>query len=220
MNRLFTAAVALAALGTPLISPASSHREAPTIAGLPRLDGTDLYMFRSYEPGRQNYVTFIANYIPLQDPGGGPNFYTLDPNAVYAINIDNTGEAVANMQFLFYFSNTEKHIAVDAGNKSVQIPLLNSGPVNPQGQNLNVQESYKLYVRRNDGTPQQVVNYTTGTDRLLQAGRQHRQQVDSGLRRLRPGLCLYHLHTGLHRHRARVCRTAQGRLRRQPRRDL
>jgi hypothetical protein len=163
MNRPVKAAVALLALSIPLLSLASSHREAPTIAGLPRLDGTDLYMFRSYESGRQNYVTFIANYIPLQEPTGGPNFFTLDPNAVYAINIDNTGEAVANMQFLFYFTNTEKHIAVDAGNKSVQIPLLNSGPVNPAGQNLNVQESYKLYVRRNDGTPQPVVNYSTGT---------------------------------------------------------
>jgi hypothetical protein len=163
MNRLLIGAAALAALGLPLFSSASSHREAPTIAGSPRLDGTDLYMFRSYESGRQNYVTFIANYNPLQDPSGGPNFFELDPNAAYAINIDNTGEAVANLQFLFYFTNTEKHIAVDAGNKSVQIPLLNSGPVNPQGQNLNVQESYKLYVRRNDGTPQQIVNYSTGT---------------------------------------------------------
>ncbi|HEY4771517.1 MAG TPA: DUF4331 domain-containing protein [Steroidobacteraceae bacterium] len=163
MNRLVKVAVALVALGIPPLSLASSHREAPTIAGMPRLDGTDLYMFRSYESGRQNNVTFIANYIPLQDPAGGPNFYKLDPNAAYAINIDNTGEGVANMQFLFYFTNIEKHLAVDAGNQSVQIPLLNSGPVNPAGQNLNDQETYKLYVRRNDGSAQPVVNYTLGT---------------------------------------------------------
>ena len=55
---------------------ASSHREAPAIAGMPRVDATDFYMFRSYEPGRANYVTFIANYIPLQAPYGGPNYFT------------------------------------------------------------------------------------------------------------------------------------------------
>jgi hypothetical protein len=54
----------------PLFASASSHREAPNIAGKPRVDGTDFYMFRSYEPGRSNYVTFLANYIPFQDPQG------------------------------------------------------------------------------------------------------------------------------------------------------
>ena len=57
---------------------ASSHREAPSIAGSSRVDGTDFYMFRSYEPGRSSYVTFLANYIPFQDPQGGPNFYNMD----------------------------------------------------------------------------------------------------------------------------------------------
>ena len=47
---------------------ASSHREAPYIAGSPKLDATDLYMFRSYEAGRQNFVTILANYMPFQDP--------------------------------------------------------------------------------------------------------------------------------------------------------
>jgi Domain of unknown function (DUF4331) len=63
----------LAATATllPLCAVASSHREAPSIAGQPRVDGTDFYMFRSYEPGRSAYVTLIANYIPLQDPFGG-----------------------------------------------------------------------------------------------------------------------------------------------------
>ena len=56
----------------------SSHREAPFITKLPKLDGTDLYMFRSYETGRQDYVTIIANYQPLQDAYGGPNYFTMD----------------------------------------------------------------------------------------------------------------------------------------------
>src|SRR5271163_4300341 len=71
MNKLKPAgAVLLGASLLPLYSFASSHREAPGIAGMPRLDGTDFYMFRSYEPGRSAYVTLIANYIPLQDAHG------------------------------------------------------------------------------------------------------------------------------------------------------
>ncbi|MBA3591853.1 DUF4331 family protein, partial [Methylibium sp.] len=60
---LTATALALAAIGTSAL--ASSHREAPFLAMSGRaVDGTDLYMFRSYEPGRQDYVTVIADYIP------------------------------------------------------------------------------------------------------------------------------------------------------------
>ena len=64
------------------IALASSHREAPFISGQPKVDGTDLYMFRSYETGRQNFVTILANYQPFQDPQGGPNFAMFDPDAL------------------------------------------------------------------------------------------------------------------------------------------
>jgi hypothetical protein len=87
MNPPVQIAIALAAAAVPLLSFASSHREAPNIAGSPKVDGTDLYLFRSYEPGRAGFVTLLANYIPFQDPGGGPNFYQLDPHAIYAINV-------------------------------------------------------------------------------------------------------------------------------------
>jgi len=50
---------------------ASSHREAPLITGTPKLDGADFYMFNSYEAGRSNFVTFVADYLPLQDAYGG-----------------------------------------------------------------------------------------------------------------------------------------------------
>ena len=73
-----TAALALAGVSPAL---ASSHREAPNIAKTPKIDNTDLYMFRSYESGRSNFVTILANYQPFQDPQGGPNFYMFDPNA-------------------------------------------------------------------------------------------------------------------------------------------
>src|ERR1700761_7612120 len=73
MDRLTCRLGALLALSLPLLSFASSHREAPNIAGAPRVDGTDVYLFRSYEVGRQGFVTVLANYIPFQDPAGGPN---------------------------------------------------------------------------------------------------------------------------------------------------
>src|ERR1700723_3321869 len=112
----------------PLCALASSHREAPAIAGLPRVDGTDFYMFRSYEPGRSAYVTLIANYIPLQDPAGGPNYFNLDENAVYRINVDNNGDAVSDLSFEFTFTNTYKDLAVSAGGDKIPVPLINIGP--------------------------------------------------------------------------------------------
>src|ERR1039458_8378019 len=66
---------------------ASSHREAPFITTRPKVDGTDFYMFNSYEAGRPGFVTLIANYLPLQDPQGGPNYFFLDDNALYEISI-------------------------------------------------------------------------------------------------------------------------------------
>src|SRR5579863_523581 len=83
---LFTAV----AYGPP--AQAASHREAPAIAGMPRLDTTDFYMFRSYEPGRAGFVTFAADYQPGQDPFSGPNYYELEHNGVYEIHIDNDGD--------------------------------------------------------------------------------------------------------------------------------
>jgi len=132
----------------PLCALASSHREAPAIAGQPRVDGTDFYMFRSYEPGRSAYVTLIANYIPLQDAYGGPNYFSLDPNAVYQIHVDNDGDAASDLTFEFRFTNTLKHLTVNAGGKQIPIPLINSGPIDTTGATLNVTESYSVTVDR------------------------------------------------------------------------
>ena len=71
---------------------ASSHREAPSITTTPKADGTDFYMFRSYETNRSDFITLIANYQPLQDGYGGPNYFSMDPNALYEIHIDNDGD--------------------------------------------------------------------------------------------------------------------------------
>lgn len=83
---------------------ASSHREAPLIVGDPKADATDLYAFVS--PDNKDTVTLIANYIPFEDPAGGPNFYAFDDNVLYAINIDNNGDAKPDITYQFRFKTT------------------------------------------------------------------------------------------------------------------
>jgi len=128
---------------------ASSHREAPFITGQPKLDATDLYMFRSYETGRENFVTILANYQPFQDPHGGPNFHMFNPDALYEVHIDNNGDAVEDITFQFRFTNASKATALTVGGKAVKIPLINSGViagVNPAA--LNVRETFTIDVVR------------------------------------------------------------------------
>src|ERR1700690_931984 len=100
--RIITAICVIALVGAALTTApsratASSHREAPLITEMPKVDGTDWYMFRSYETGRSDYVTMVANYSPLQDPFGGPNYFLLDPAALYDMKIDNNGDAVSDI---------------------------------------------------------------------------------------------------------------------------
>lgn len=148
------AVAATAAVGT----MASSHREAPGTAGSPRVDGTDFYMFRSYEgitaadaKGRSDFVTLIANYQPLQAPYGGPNYFQMDPNALYEIHIDNNGNAVEDITFQFRFKNNLKSTTLDIGTSKVAIPLIQSGAVaNLNDANLNVNETYEVSVVRGD----------------------------------------------------------------------
>jgi hypothetical protein len=91
------------ALLAPSASNASSHREAPQSAAEPRTDATDLYAFVS--PDDASKVTLISNWIPMQIPAGGPNFYQWDPNAQYDINIDNNGDAIADVIYRWVFTS-------------------------------------------------------------------------------------------------------------------
>ncbi|HEX2546894.1 MAG TPA: DUF4331 domain-containing protein [Ramlibacter sp.] len=151
MKRALTLAGAALALGATFASLASSHREGPFIAQQRAVDGTDLYMFRSYETGRQDFVTIIANYIPFQDPQGGPNFYMFDPNAVYEIHIDNNGDAVEDLTLQFRFTNTSKDLTLPVGGKATRIPLINVGPIsNVNDAALNVRETYTIDLVRGD----------------------------------------------------------------------
>jgi hypothetical protein len=132
----------------PLMALASSHKEAPFIASQPQVDGTDFYMFRSYEPGRDGFVTLIANYVPLQDPAGGPNFFALNSKALYQIKIDNNGDGIADLSFNFQFGDTYKNLKVPSNGKSVAVPLINIGAVDPTGANVNMTQSYSIVVQR------------------------------------------------------------------------
>ena len=97
------AAALVGALG-PSGATASSHREAPLIGDDPAADNTDVYAFVS--PDAPSTVTLIANYIPFEDPAGGPNYYSFDPNVLYEINVDNTGDAEEDVVYQFRFSRT------------------------------------------------------------------------------------------------------------------
>lgn len=145
--RLAGALLALSVAGS--AASASSHREAPFITENPKVDGTDFYLFRSYEAGRDAYVTLIANYLPLQDPYGGPNYFTLDPDALYRIHIDNTGDGREDITFQFRMAVANQDIAVPAGDATVSIPLVNAGQIgSADSAALNVRESYTLQIIR------------------------------------------------------------------------
>lgn len=154
MKRLtLTAGVCAALLSCSAV--ASSHREALNTAAAPQTDNTDVYAFNSYEAGRSGYVTLIANFVPFQDPGGGPHFYPLDPQAIYSINIDNDGDARPDVTFAFDFANSFKNLALNVGGMSVPIPILNAAPIGPTENDtaaLDRTESYSLTVWR-DGNP-------------------------------------------------------------------
>jgi len=134
----------------------SSHREAPAVTETPKVDGTDFYMFRSYEEGKADFVTLVANYLPLQDPYGGPNYFFMDPQARYEIHVDNDGDAVADFTFRFRFHNELQDVQLAIGpegqQKLVSIPLLNAAPVSAaDASGLNLQERYTLDVVMEQG---------------------------------------------------------------------
>ncbi len=166
------AAVGLAWLGAAATAvQASSHREAPSITTSPKVDGTDFYMFRSYESGRTNgYVTLIANYQPLQDAYGGPNYFAMDPNALYEIHIDNNGDAKEDLSFQFRFTNTlagGQGVTLPIGGSNVAIPLVQAGQVTSRGSAaLNVAETYSVTLVRGDrrtGTAAPITNAAGGS---------------------------------------------------------
>jgi hypothetical protein len=133
--------------GTTLLNPgsalASSHREAPLIAGDPRADNTDVYAFMS--PDKPNMVTIVANWIPFEEPNGGPNFYPFATDARYNIKIDNNGDGDPDVTYSWTFQN---HIRDDANQF-----LYNTGVVrNLADPTLNFFQTYTLTETSPSGT--------------------------------------------------------------------
>src|SRR5215204_3950642 len=131
---LGAASVAALAAGALAVTSGSgsSHREAPDILGAPQLDNTDLYAFTANDaPGS---LTVVANWIPFEDPAGGPNFYQFDPRANYYINVDNTGDGAYDIRYQFKF----KTKILNRNSFAVALP-----PVQTlNDKNLNVRQTY------------------------------------------------------------------------------
>lgn len=166
---LATLAAAVAGTLMPMATvQASSHREAPFITRSPKVDGADFYMFKSYEAGRDQFTTLIANYVPLQDAYGGPNYFSMDTDALYEIHIDNNGDAKEDLTFQFRFKNTNNDAKFTVGGKQVSIPLaINAGPIDkPNAAGLNVRETFSVTLVRGDrrtGTRSAVTNAVGGS---------------------------------------------------------
>ncbi|GGY00406.1 DUF4331 domain-containing protein [Streptomyces anandii] len=132
------AAGGLAAAGTAALVPgtasASSHREAPLISGTPQYDNTDVYAFVS--PDKPDTTTIVANWIPFEEPAGGPNFYTFADDAQYDLHVDNNGDAQSELIFRYTFKT---HV------KNKNTFLYNTGAVKSlDDPNLNVTQTYDI----------------------------------------------------------------------------
>ncbi|HLX07977.1 MAG TPA: DUF4331 domain-containing protein [Thermoanaerobaculia bacterium] len=127
--RSLTLAAVLVPLALCAAAPAlaSSHGDAPTLVEMPQVAAADFYMFRSYEPGRDGFVTFLADYNPMQDPFGGPTYFPLRQNAYYDIRVDANGDGVEDLTFRFFFQNT---LPLDGAGLGVPVPFP-TGPVVP-----------------------------------------------------------------------------------------
>lgn len=164
-----TTALGVVAMCIASTAIASSHREAPGITKMPKVDNTDVYAFQSYEPGRAGFTTLIANFQPGENPGDGPNYYTMDPDAIYEIHIDNTGDAIEDLTYQFKFTNALKGDTgktVSVGGKTLPIPLRQIGPISqPLDANLGEDETYTVTLVTGDrrkGTRANVTNASGG----------------------------------------------------------
>ncbi|MFJ2633224.1 DUF4331 domain-containing protein [Streptomyces sp. NPDC087422] len=127
---------------TPGVSSASSHREAPLIAGDPKADNTDVYAFTS--PDNPDTVTLVANWIPFEEPNGGPNFYPFANDAHYNIKIDADGDGKADTTYTWSFTDHYR----DEANQF----LYNTGVVKSlDDTTLNFRQTYTLTVTDAEG---------------------------------------------------------------------
>ena len=172
MQRTTLAAAVLAAALAPVALEASSHREAPFVSKFPQVDGTDFYLFKSYEPGRENYVTLIANYVPLQAAYGGPTYFPLDSQARYEIHIDNDGDSREELTFQFQFFDElqgPNGVELTVGDVTQSAVLRNIGPISADSApGLSHGESYSIGMISNgrQRSRQPVTDVNSGSDRF------------------------------------------------------
>jgi len=130
---------------------ASSHGEAPLISMDRYADNTDTYAFRSVEPGRDGFVTLIANFIPFQEPSGGPQWYRFDDTVLYEIKIDNTGDGNEDITYQFEFTtrtvNGDTVLGMSAVNENGVISSLTDADYN-MPQTYSVRRVDRTYNRR------------------------------------------------------------------------
>ena len=127
----------------------SSHKEAPAISNDAAADNTDVYVFVS--PDKPDTVTLIANFVPLEDPAGGPNFSEFGDDVLYEIHIDNDGDSVADITYQFTFTTTYQN---------PNTFLYNTGPIESlDSPNWNRRQFGTVKRVQGGGAPQ-----TLGTD--------------------------------------------------------
>ena len=147
----------------------SSHREAPEISKDPVADSTDVYAFVS--PDRPGTVTLIANYIPLEGPAGGPNFYAFGDDVLYEIHVDNDGDAEPDVTYQFRFT-TEL--------ADPDTFLYNTGPITSlSSTNWNRRQTYRV-------TRSRAARAPSSADGPVLPAVQHRPAVHAELRRRSP----------------------------------
>jgi hypothetical protein len=147
LTLMAAAALLMVTVGdTSQFSEAASHRDSPLITEDPTADNTDVYAFVSTEPGRGDYVSLIANYIPLEEPGEGPNYYRFSDNVLYEIMVDTDGDAEEDLTYQFDFTTkigaiTPNTFLYNTG--KIGLPP-NPGDPSSQYTNWNQPTSYKL----------------------------------------------------------------------------
>jgi hypothetical protein len=143
--------IAMAMAAVPQASRASSHREAPLISKDPGADNTDLYAFVS--PDNPDTVTIVANYIPLEEPAGGPNFNMFDDNVRYEIKVDNTGDGEEDVSYEFRF-----HTQIRNKNTFLYNTLpIGVGTKDNPYPNLNIVQTYDV-VQFKKGNPRKLAD--------------------------------------------------------------
>src|SRR3954462_3159426 len=179
MRRIaLVAALVAAAIAVPL-SFGSSHREAPLTSIDPTADDTDLYAFTANDaPGA---LTVVANWIPFEDPAGGPNFYKFDDRARYYINVDNTGDGAPDVRYRFTFktriANPNSFLYALPGVASINDAKLNvkqTYTVTREIYKNGKERSSKVIARRlpvapNNVGPKTIPNYAMVADQAVKS---------------------------------------------------